>query len=561
VLINRGISPNNIQHYLNTTDSDILDPNMVDNMHEGARMLVSHIGQNHKIHIQVDSDCDGYTSAAILINYLNCICPSFVQNNISYSLHKGKQHGIDTAAFDADVVALVIAPDSSSNEYEIHQSLQEEGIDVLIIDHHEAPEASKYACVINNQLCDYPTKSLSGAGMVYKFCCYLDNLLQVDYASRFLDLVALALVADMMDLRDYETKHLINLGINQIQNPYLKGMVEKQAFALGDTITPKGLAFYVAPFINAVTRTGTMEEKLILFEAMLEFKAYEQLPSTKRGCHGMFETRVEQACRNCTNIKNRQTRTRDASLEIIEHIIETKQLLNNKILVIKLDQDHTIDKNLTGLIANELMSKYQRPVLLLNQVIDNGKITWEGSGRGYDKSKLRDFRGFLEGTRLIEYAEGHANAFGAGIADDKFNEFITTTNQLLQSFDFSPSYKVDFIYNAKNINNVDILTIADYKELWGQGLDEPLIAIEGINITKDDVFLMKRNTLKINVPSSDGMSLIQFGSSDEEYDSLYSPLGCVTINIVGKCERNSWDNKPQIKLVDYEIVRRTEYYF
>ena len=82
-------------------------------------MLVDHIGKNHKIHIQVDSDADGYTSAALLINYLNCLFPGFTQNNISYSLHKGKQHGIDITAFNTDTISLVIAPDSSSNEYEI----------------------------------------------------------------------------------------------------------------------------------------------------------------------------------------------------------------------------------------------------------------------------------------------------------------------------------------------------------------------------------------------------------------------------------------------------------
>ena len=79
---------------------------------------------------------------------------------------------------------------------------------------------------------------------------------------------------------------------------------------------------------------GTQEEKLILFESMLDYKAYELIPSTKRGFKNQVETRVEQACRNCTNIKNRQTKARDTALEIIEHIIEEKNLLENKILAI-----------------------------------------------------------------------------------------------------------------------------------------------------------------------------------------------------------------------------------
>ena len=122
----------------------------------------------------IDSDCDGFTSAALFINYLNKLFPHFAQSNIIYKAHVGKEHGILTKDRVPNGVKLVVAIDSSSNEFEVHQSLVESGIDVLVIDHHEAEKVSDYACVINNQLCDYPTKSLSGVGMAYKFCCYID---------------------------------------------------------------------------------------------------------------------------------------------------------------------------------------------------------------------------------------------------------------------------------------------------------------------------------------------------------------------------------------------------
>ena len=197
---------------------------------------------------------------------------------------------IDTIPTD---VKLVIAPDSSSNDYDVHKKLKEKGVDVLVIDHHEADKESEYACVINNQICGYPTKSLSGVGMVYKFCSYIDTLLNVDYADQFLDLVALGMVADMMDLRDYETKHLINKGLKSIRNPYFRGMVERQEYQLKNGITPFGIAFYIAPYVNATIRMGTQEEKVMLFESMLDYRGYELVPSTKRGCKGQQETRVE----------------------------------------------------------------------------------------------------------------------------------------------------------------------------------------------------------------------------------------------------------------------------
>ena len=563
VLVNRGIPYDQINHYLNTTDSDILDPRLIPHLDEGAKMLIKHISQNDKVLIQVDSDCDGYTSAALLMNYLYCLFPSFVNNNISYRVHMGKQHGIIPDTIPEDV-KLVIAPDSSSNDYEAHEYLNLSGVDVLVIDHHEADHISEYACIINNQLCDYPTKSLSGVAMVWKFCCYIDMLLKTDHAQKFLDLVALGLVADMMDVRDFETRRLIDKGLQQIRNPYFRGAIDKDQFHFTNEITPIGVAFYIAPLINATTRVGTQEEKLMLFESMLDFRGYELVPSTKRGCKGQAETRVEQACRNCTNIKSRQTKIRDNSLEKIEQIIVNQNLLSNKILIVQLD-DLITDRNLTGLIANQLMSEYQRPVLILNKIEnEDGTITWEGSGRGYDKSRLKDFRGFLENNKYVMYAEGHANAFGIGIKDEDISAFIASTNSALDGFDFTPIYNVDFIYKSDELTPDEVIDIAGMKSLWGQGVEEAEIAVEGIKVHKDNIRILspdKNPTLKIMLPN--GINFMKFRSSEEEYNKLYSELGYVTINIVGECERNIWNNKisPQVMIKDYEIVDRANYYF
>ena len=566
VLTNRGIKYEDINHYLNTTEDDVLDPKLLDNLKDGARMLVSHLSKQDKIFIQVDSDCDGFTSAALLINYLHEVFPAYSQN-IIYRIHDGKEHGLIPETIP-DGVALVIAPDSSSNDYAQHEYLKtHRNIDVLVIDHHEADHVSEHACVINNQLCDYPTKSLCGVAMVYKFCCYIDELMNTDYAEQYRDLVALGLIADMMDMRDFETKHLIMSGLNDIRNPFFKTMVKKQEFSLKGEVTPIGIAFYVAPYVNATIRMGDLEEKTILFESMLHSKAYSQVPSTKRGAKGQMETLVEQACRNCTNIKNRQTKARDNALEEIEAIIAAKNLLDNKMLVVKLSPEQATDKNLTGLIANQLMSKYQRPVLLLNKRVSDvcgyESITWEGSGRNYDKSKFDDLRTFLQESQLVLYAEGHANAMGVGIADGTFDDFINYANTALADYDFTPCYKVDFIFQGHNFNPNEIIDIASLNSIWGQGVSEPFIAIENLKVSKDKIMLMSKDknpTLKFVLPN--GMSLIKFKSSEEEYEKFTS-AECYTLNVVGKCAINVWNGNisAQLLIDDYEITGTSGYYF
>lgn len=145
---------------------------------------------------------------------------------------------------------------------------------------------SEDACVINNQFGDYPTKSLCGGAMVLKFCTYIDELLGTNNADKYIDLAALALISDMMDIRDFETIEYIRQGLANINNPFFQAMVHKQEYSLRDGLSPIGIAFYITPYINATIRVGSQEEKQIMFEAMLDMYSEDLIPSTKRGCKG-----------------------------------------------------------------------------------------------------------------------------------------------------------------------------------------------------------------------------------------------------------------------------------
>lgn len=557
ILMNRGIPLVDAYKYLHTSPVDIIPPTEIANIKEGASLLVKHISQNSKVMLQIDSDCDGFTSFAVFMNYLNNLFPAFVQNNIVYKTHKGKSHGIDIDEIPKDT-NLVIALDASSNEYELHQKLHEAGMDILIIDHHEAEQVSPYACVINNQLCDYPNKSLSGVGMVYKFCCYLDQLLGVSYADNYLDLVALGMIADMMDLRDFETKHLIQLGCESVRSPFIKMMMARNEFSIKGQLTPFTVGFYIAPYVNAVARVGTQDETLLLAESMLEYRAYEQIPSTKRGCSGQTESRVEQACRTANNVRNRQNKARDTSTEFVDKLIEKNNLLENKILVVQVPKANGLDTNITGLIGNQTIAKYQHPALILNERVHNDEIWWEGSARGLSDSELTNFKKFMSETGLVEYAEGHANAFGAGIKDCNMKAFIELTNKLLANIDFRPIYWVDFIYQSNELNPITILTIGQYNHLWGQQLEKPKIAIENIDVSPEKVSVMKGPSLKIIV---NGIEYIKFKATEKELE-LFQENEIVNINIVGECDINNWGGveRPQIIIKDYEVNKVMKYY-
>ena len=264
ILTNRGIDLNIIPNYIKSTDEDINPPELFGEelLKRAAALVIQTVQSNKQTVVIVDCDCDGYTSAAILINYLYDLFPAYVENNLIYFVHDSKQHGLSDCinwVIETDNLGLVICPDSSSNDYDEHKRLKDLDINTIVLDHHDADKISENAVIINNQLSDYPNKDFSGAGVVWQFCRYLDRLLNINNADKYRDLVALGLDADMMSLRSIETKHLIGTGLAHPHNPFIVTMARKNDFSLKGKLTPIGVAFYIAPFVNSMTRSGTIE--------------------------------------------------------------------------------------------------------------------------------------------------------------------------------------------------------------------------------------------------------------------------------------------------------------
>jgi single-stranded-DNA-specific exonuclease len=454
----------------------------------------------------------------------------------------------------------MIVPDAGGGDVNHVTKLKEHGIDVLVLDHHDSPrESYGPGVVINNQFGGYPNRTLSGVGVVYKFCEHIDQFLGIKAAEQFLDLVAVGCVADLMPLTNFETLYYIRKGIQNLRNPFIRTMVKEQEYSINKhgEFDPFCIGFYVAPFINATIRVGTMDEKLMLFESLLDSKGYTLVSSGKRGHKGEQVPLAEEACRVCANVKSRQTKLRDDNLPIIEKLIEEHNLLENKIVAVKLPKELGIDKSILGLMANILMDKYQRPILLLNEVTETinnePKKAWAGSARNYKYSEITDLRQFIEYMPHSLYAQGHASAFGTSILDEDFDDFIRFTNICLEDIDFSPVYRVDCIF-AENDDADYYLMIDSLKCYYGQGFEEPYIAITDVHVNSSNMTLMSKDknpTIKITLPS--GAEIMKFKSSQEEYDALLDTV----IDVVGKCSANRWMGRvtPQVLVEDYEIKR------
>lgn len=577
IFTNRGIKVEDIASYINTTDDDIIDYKLLGEkkLQNAASMIGNCIIDKKDIVVIVDCDVDGYTSAALIINYLNDVSPTYVAEHVTWFMHKGKEHGLSDFDYDSidENLGLVLVPDAGSNDIEYHKKLYNKGIGCICLDHHEVEfdEVKSndylYAIVINNQLNNYPNPDNSGVYVTWQFCRYLDFLAKTDYANKYYDLVAFGAQSDMMSLKSKETKHLIQKGFEEenIRNPFINGMAEKNAYSLGDHITPMGCSFYITPFVNATTRSGTQEEKNLIFKSMLTSKAFEKIPSTKRGHKlGETETVVTQAVRTVTNIKNRQGKAVDAGIAFLEHLIEEENMLEDKALIFLLNPSD-VKAEIRGLIGNKFMAKYQRPCCILTKVDKDGVVSYQGSARGYDKGGITNFKGVCADSGQTMYTAGHPGAFGVGVELSKVAAFKESLNTALADTDSEPKYLVDFIYDEFNFPEPnDLIAIAELENYWGKDFDEPLVAFKNLKITPNmvTVYAKKTNTIKITL--NNGISIMNFNASDEECEKLQkNKNGFVEIDLVGRANKNVWNGNvsAQIMVEDYEITKEAAFIF
>lgn len=585
ILTNRNIPIDKINDYLYTSDADVAPPEALgqSQLRQAAAALISTISKQGKTLVIVDSDCDGFTSSAILINYLHDFFPNWVETKLNYIFHEGKQHGLNDHILNIlkQNYELVIVPDAGSNDSDECTCLFKQGAKIIVLDHHLCDIQNPNAIVINNQLSDYPNKDFSGAGVVWQFCRYLDKLLKVSNADNYLDLVALGNCADMMSMTSIETKHIINKGFQNLKNPFFASLAKKNEYSMKNKVNHMSVAFYVAPYVNAICRSGTIDQKTLVFKSMLKHQAFKEVLSTKRGhLLGQKEQLVEQAMRVVTNVKNRQTKAQDVGLATIENMIEQKGLLKHKVLLFLLEPGQ-VDKNIAGLIANKIMAKYQRPTCILTKVeipkyiIDLDLLPWEeqplpqivttyqGSARGCEKVGVTDFKSICAATGVTMYQTGHPNAFGLGILEQNIPVFIQKTDAALTDMQDEAIYYVDYIYEGDNIQPIDILTIADMQDLWGKDIDEPYLCIKGICINSDMVTVYKKkdNTLKITL--SNGISLMKFKATDEQCEMLQNSDGYYTLDVIGRANKNEWMGhvSAQIFIQDYEIIDYEEGWF
>lgn len=523
--------------------------------------LLEHMPDDAHVALIVDSDVDGYTSSAVLYQYFMRAFPNWT---IDYYLHEGKAHGLEEhwEELQNHSYNLIVVPDAGTNDSWYIDQLQTE---TLVIDHHlledSEDDLSMWMTLINNQISpDYHNKSLSGAGMAYQFCRAMDERFEHNYADDYIDLAALGVCADMMSGLEIENQYLWHRGFNEIHNFFFMTLARRQGYSITGTVNPSdeeliealdptSVAFYIVPLINAMIRVGTQGEKERLFQAFID--GQRLVPSGKRGAKGELDQIASESARECTNARSHQNKFLDTATAQLDQKIQKHDLLSNKILFIRLDEEQ-FPSELNGLIAMRLSQRYKHPTIVARRG-PNGTI--KGSARGLSNSELISFKNFLSSTGLFDYTQGHDNAFGISIASNQLDALHAYANKELSNFDFNSNYyEVNFQRQALSKDlGLLIEDLDKYRHIWSQQNNQPLIYVTDLHFTHNDIQVMGKNkdTLKI---VKNGIAYMKFFAKDL-IKELNSISGDIKVEVVGKPNLNYWGGTvtPQLFIEQIEV--------
>ena len=387
-------------------------------------------------------------------------------------IHDNKQHGLDCNLFDeileSDVDLFIIA-DSSTNDIEQHELLLEKGKDIILLDHHRIDrEVSNEVYLVNNQLEGSESSNLSGVGVVYKFiqaCGY-----NVD---KYMDIVAVGIVADSMDLLDLENRAIVNNGLSNLQNETIK-----QFFKDIKDPTITDISFNLANYMNSVIRYGKREEKELLWKALIGEDG--EVEYKKRDGTIVKQTLPEALIRISNNAKSRQNRMVKKVVEEVKKEIYKLGLDKNKCIIL----NYQMEGSLRGLIAQKLCSYFSKPIILLAPYKD----VLSGSMR----SPFEGFKEMLEESNLVPFVQGHSAAAGLNLKERDIDALTSYLNSHIEDSDINEAIvNVDYIFDINDVNLNTVKEIANLNKLFCRSVQEPLFILKNITIESRNIELKR----------------------------------------------------------------------
>lgn len=570
ILFNRGIQ--DAESYLNANVKDIYHWSFLDNMQLAVETVQNCIVNGQDILTAVDPDFDGQASSAMFYNYFR------EMKGMLYVLFQDdKNHGLSDSLMEQIIktiknnknISVLAILDAQADDKKC-KIIEDLGVKVVVLDHHVTETPNKHAILVNPQQGNYPNPFLSGSCVVWKFLKCYSEMNGDNKADRYVDMAAVSLLSDSMDISHVENRAILNLGLSNINNKmllaFIKGveMPDKEETQFSRKVeTPTDWSFNVIPLVNGLIRVGSQEDKRLLFDAFAEIETIDYDYTNPKTKEQKKETVYERTFRICKNAKAKQDREVLRAMDVVRKDIEDNKRNRHKILFCKADNE-LVDKNYSGLIAIKLANEFNKPVVLLRE----GKGGYlSGSIRNFDGSPLEKLKTFLESFGYVNWIQGHENSAGIAMTTNQIQKLIPLVNKKLENYSFEKKYTLDFEYDVNDLDTGMLEEIYSMRYYYAQGLRKSLMMVKNINFNSGEIeFLGKsvKNTWKIKIKNNLDLIKFKINNNDDLYDkfsedSLFNWNNQkMNMNAIVEIGVNEWNGnkKWQLIVLEYEIVNQ-----
>ena len=496
----RGIkTPKEIENFINPLTIQLTHPNAFCDMQKAVERISAAIDKGENILIYGDFDADGLTSTSVMVKTL-----TYLGANVSYFIpnREGDGHGLNSNALVKLMVSkkpkLIITVDCGISNVEEVKFINSFKIDVILTDHHEAPEVLPEAFAIINPKApnaldeklsaseiNYLT-SLAGCGVAFKVAQgILEKYDKLPFLYEILPFVAVGTIADVVPLIG-ENRYFVVKGLDLIaqgKHYGLKRLLDNAGYSnIDEGITSEQVAFGIAPRINASGRLDAVDD------------AIKVLISDNR-------QEVEMAVISLENFnKIRQDLCHNTFLEADDM---ARNIKDNAIVLFKPDWHIGI----IGIVASKLVDKYHKPTFLMTYSEETKQIRCSARGvEGVAALNLYDIISNI--SDKLDGFGGHTLAAGLSFSETKttFEEvkkgLIDTVNEALAGEKIIPVLNVDMELEPDDIS-VSLVEELKKLEPYGASNPQPLFVINNFILKEKRLMGSNKEHLRLTIEKNE----------------------------------------------------------
>jgi len=540
-LLNRGFSePEPITRFLQPRLKSLADPFLLPNMQAAVERLFAARERGESLVIFGDYDVDGVTSTTLLAEFLGALGWK-VNAYLPHRMEEGyglSQSGVGNclAKFPS---ALLLAVDCGSTAVDSIQWLKGQGVDTIVLDHHQVSTPAPLAhALVNPQLspAEAPSfRELCSVGLAFKLAHALlkhGRTVGLPGAAEFdlrpyLDLVALGTIADLVPLIG-ENRILVSAGIERLNSTQRPGLIAlKKVAGIDGEVGGYEVGFQLAPRLNAAGRLETAEESLRL---LLARDAAEADP-------------IAQAL----DMRNRERQKIERSISD-EAIGAVRARFNP-------ETDHVIVEGqlmwhigVVGIVASRVMQEFYRPTLIIGGDGDE----WRGSGRSIEGFDLA--AALRECDDLLVRHGGHAMAAGVTVKADQIDALRVRLNELarrtLKPDQFQPSLRLDAEVTSAGLT---VERLRELQQLEQTGMGNPAVRLVMRNATHARPLLrMGAEKKHAKLWVTDGKRTVEAVLWNVGDGSL--PVGRFDLAFVPQLNEFNGSTTVQLKVLDWRAI-------